>query len=105
MTGINLGKLNKTKGRCACQVLFIVLAFRIASTARASEVFCRLSPNTWVKGDSKNTVDRAKESVEKVLRDTSQEPLPREVEKELDRVFGGILARHGISPSQLPNRV
>lgn len=70
-----------------------------------SEVFCRLSPDAWVKGGSKNTVDRARESVARVLGEHEPEPLPGEAEEELDRVFEGILERHGISPSQLPHLV
>ena len=70
-----------------------------------SEVLCRLSPDAWMKGGSKNTVDRARESVERVLGEHEPEPLPEEAEEELDRVFEGILARHGISPSQIPQLV
>jgi trimethylamine--corrinoid protein Co-methyltransferase len=67
-----------------------------------SEVFCRLSTDAWTKEGSKDAGDRATEAVDRLLREHVPEPLPEEAGKELDLVFKETLARHGISPSQLP---
>jgi trimethylamine--corrinoid protein Co-methyltransferase len=61
-----------------------------------SDVFSRLTPDSWRKTGSKNTVDRAKEMVDKLLTDHVPKPLPQEAEKRLDNVFKEILARHGL---------
>jgi len=59
-------------------------------------VFCRLTPDSWRKSGSKNSIDRAKEMVDKLLTDHVPKPLPPEAEERLDRVFKEILARHGL---------
>ncbi len=61
-----------------------------------SDVFCRLTPNSWRKSGSKNSVDRAKETVDKLLMDHVPKPLPLDAEERLDQVFKEILARHGL---------
>jgi trimethylamine--corrinoid protein Co-methyltransferase len=61
-----------------------------------SDVFCRLTPDSWRKSGSKNSVDRAKETVDKLLMDHVPKPLPLDAEERLDQVFKEILARHGL---------
>jgi trimethylamine--corrinoid protein Co-methyltransferase len=61
-----------------------------------SDVFCRLTPDSWRKSGSKNSVDRAKETVDKLLTDHVPKPLPLDAEERLDQVFKEILARHGL---------
>ncbi|TEU08608.1 hypothetical protein E3J20_08205 [Candidatus Bathyarchaeota archaeon] len=61
-----------------------------------SDVVCRLTPNSWRKSGSKNSVDRAKETVDKLLTDHVPKPLPLDAEERLDQVFKEILARHGL---------
>jgi len=68
-----------------------------------SDVLCRLSPDAWRSGGSKDTVDRAGEAVDRLLREHVPKPLPGDAEERLDRVFNEILARHKIPPSQLPS--
>ena len=61
-----------------------------------SGVFCRLTPDSWRNSGSKNSVDRAKEMVDKLLTEHVPKPLPPDAEERLDRVFKEILARHGL---------
>jgi trimethylamine--corrinoid protein Co-methyltransferase len=61
-----------------------------------SGIFCRLTPDSWRKSGSKNSVDRAREMVDKLLTDHVPKPLPPDAEERLDRVFKEILARHGL---------
>jgi len=70
-----------------------------------SDVFCRLTPDSWRKSGSKNTVDRAKETVDKLLTDHVPKPLPLDVEERLDRVFKEILARHGLPQPPAASRL
>ncbi len=65
-----------------------------------SDVFCRLTPDAWRKSGSKNSVDRAKEMVDKLLTDHVPKPLPLDAEERLDQVFKEILARHGLPQPQ-----
>ena len=67
-----------------------------------SDVFSRLTPDAWRKSGSKNTVDRAKEIVDKLLTDHVPKPLPHDAEERLDQVFKEILARHGLPKPQPP---
>jgi trimethylamine--corrinoid protein Co-methyltransferase len=68
-----------------------------------SDVLDRLSPDAWEKAGYKDTTQRAKETVDRLLKEHVPEPLPEAAEEELDKVFRKILARHGISPSKLPS--
>ena len=61
-----------------------------------SDVFSRLTPNSWRKSGSKNTVDRAKEIVDKLLTDHVPKPLTLDAEERLDQVFKEILERYGL---------
>jgi len=61
-----------------------------------SDVVCRLTPNAWRKSGSKNSIDRAKETVDKLLTEHVPKPLPLDAEERLDQVFKEILARHGL---------
>jgi trimethylamine--corrinoid protein Co-methyltransferase len=70
-----------------------------------SDVFSRLTPDSWRKSGSKNTVDRAKEMVDKLLTDHVPKPLPQEAEKRLDNVFKEILARHGLPQPPAASKV
>jgi trimethylamine--corrinoid protein Co-methyltransferase len=67
-----------------------------------SDVLDRLSPDAWEKAGYKDTTQRAKEAVDRLLKEHTPEPLPEAAERELEKVFKEILARHGISPSKLP---
>jgi trimethylamine--corrinoid protein Co-methyltransferase len=67
-----------------------------------SEVICRLTPDAWRKGGSKDAVDRARERVSRMLSEHTPKPLPEGAERRLDDVFKGILKRHRIPPSSLP---
>jgi trimethylamine--corrinoid protein Co-methyltransferase len=68
-----------------------------------SDVLDRLSPDAWEKAGYKDTTQRAKEAVDRLLKEHVPEPLPEDAERELEKVFREILARHGISPSKLPS--
>ncbi|TEU09180.1 hypothetical protein E3J20_06935 [Candidatus Bathyarchaeota archaeon] len=68
-----------------------------------SDVLDRLSPDAWEKAGYKDTTQRAKEAVDRLLKEHAPEPLPEAAERELEKVFREILARHGISPSKLPS--
>ena len=67
-----------------------------------SDVLDRLSPDAWVKAGARDATDRAKETVDRLLKEHVPDPLPAAAEEELERVFKDILERHGISPSRLP---
>ena len=70
-----------------------------------SDVVCRLTPDSWRMAGSKDAVDRAKDTMERLLREHTPTPLSRNAEERLDQVFNEILERHGISSSQLPLKV
>ena len=62
-----------------------------------SDVVCRLTPDAWRKEGSRDIVDRSASRVEGLLRDHESPPLPEEADRELDRIFRGILRRRGIT--------
>ena len=68
-----------------------------------SDIVCRLTPISWRKEGSKDTVDRAREMVDKLLKEHMPKPLPEESEERLDNVLKEILTRHGITMSELPD--
>ncbi len=67
-----------------------------------SEVLCRLSPDSWMRGGSKDATDRAKEAIDRILKEHAPKPLPSAAEESLEGVFREILARHGIPLDRLP---
>jgi len=67
-----------------------------------SDVIDRLSPDAWGKAGSKDATQRAKEKADKILREHTPKPLPRDSEDRLETVFKAILKRHGIKPNQIP---
>ena len=62
-----------------------------------SAVVCRLTLDSWRKSGSRDIVDRARERVDKLLKEHVPTPLPLDVEEELDKVFDEILARYGLT--------
>jgi len=50
-------------------------------------LFDRLSGQSWVEAGSKDTETRAKEKVEKILRNYQPKSLPRQMEKEIDSII------------------
>ncbi len=67
-----------------------------------SDIVSRLTLSSWRKEGSKNTNDRARETVDKLLDEHMPKSLPEGAESRLNRVFGQILTRHGIPKSQIP---
>jgi len=53
------------------------------------------SERDWLERGAKDIVQRAKERVDEVLREHEPEPLPPDVEKELDNIALEILKKHG----------
>lgn len=68
-----------------------------------SDVVCRLTPDSWRRSGSKDIVDRARETVDRLLEEHVPTPIPRAAEERLDRVFEEILARYGLPPPPLPS--
>lgn len=67
-----------------------------------SDIICRLTPDSWRKSGSKDSVDRAKETVDKLLEGHVPTPLPPDAEERLNQVFKDVLTRRGLSTAQLP---
>ncbi len=61
-----------------------------------SDLVDRQDLNIWKKLGSKDTVQRAKEIAQRIIRDHKPEPMPRDIEKNLDDVGRNIMKRHGI---------
>lgn len=61
-----------------------------------SDVVDRQELNLWKKLGSKDTVQRAKETAQRILRDHKPEPMPRDIEKDLDDVARKMMKKHGI---------
>jgi len=69
-----------------------------------SELIDRQDQKAWKKAGSQDIVQRARKIVKKTLRDHETEPLPPDVEKDLDAAMSGIMKQHGISTLPLdPN--
>jgi len=64
-----------------------------------SEVVDRMTLDAWTKSGSKDTVKRAKERVDSILKEHVPTPLSAEAEVRLDNVFKEIIARHGLLSS------
>ena len=61
-----------------------------------SELVDRLDLKLWKEQGSKDTFTRAKEIAHRIIRDHKPEPLPPDVEKELDNVTRKIMKAHGV---------
>ncbi len=67
-----------------------------------SDIFCRLSPESWKDAGAKDTFKRARRNVNRLLSEHIPTPLSQETEKRLEGTLQGILKRHGIPQSKLP---
>jgi trimethylamine--corrinoid protein Co-methyltransferase len=61
-----------------------------------SDVVDRQNVNAWKRLGSKDTAQRARENVQRILRDHKPDPLPSDTEKGLDNVMHGIMRKHGV---------
>ncbi|MEM3641116.1 MAG: trimethylamine methyltransferase family protein, partial [Candidatus Bathyarchaeia archaeon] len=62
-----------------------------------SKIIDRQEINAWKAAGSKDVVQRASEIVEKILKEHRPEPLPGDVERNLNDVMKEIMKRHKIS--------
>jgi trimethylamine--corrinoid protein Co-methyltransferase len=67
-----------------------------------SAIFDRLSPEAWAKAGSKNTAQRSKERVNKILEEHSSIQLSKIKSEKLETEFKKILKKRSITLSQLP---
>ena len=68
-----------------------------------SDVVCRLTPDSWRRSGSKDIVNRAKETVDRLLTEHVPKPLTADAEERLETVFNEILVRHGLPSLSLPS--
>lgn len=61
-----------------------------------SDLVDRQNLNAWKKLGSKDTVQRAREIVQRILKDHKPDPLPAHSEKNLDDVARKIMRKHGV---------
>jgi len=61
-----------------------------------SDLVDRQNLNAWKKLGSKDTVQRARDIVQKILKDHKPDPLPADIEKNLDDVARKIMRKHGV---------
>jgi trimethylamine--corrinoid protein Co-methyltransferase len=61
-----------------------------------SDLVDRQDLSAWKKLGSKDTFQRAKEIAQRILRDHKVEPMPKDIEKNLDEVARNIMRKHGI---------
>jgi trimethylamine--corrinoid protein Co-methyltransferase len=59
-----------------------------------SEIVERRDLKVWKDTGSKDTAKRAREIVKKTLREHEAEPLPNDIEKDLEHVLNDIMSRH-----------
>jgi trimethylamine:corrinoid methyltransferase-like protein len=59
----------------------------------SSPVIDKMSKPRWESTGSKDALKRAKEQVDKILREHHPKPLSSDIEKELDRFITEILKR------------
>ncbi|MHA2424139.1 MAG: trimethylamine methyltransferase family protein, partial [Candidatus Thorarchaeota archaeon] len=59
-----------------------------------SDVFDRLTTESWLEGGSKDMIERAKKRAETILSEKIPTPLPQDMENELDTTFGEILGHN-----------
>lgn len=62
-----------------------------------SKIIDRQEMKAWKAAGSKDVVQRAREIVEKILKEHKPEPLPGDIEKNLNDVMTEIMKRHKIS--------
>ncbi|KYH39063.1 MAG: hypothetical protein AYL28_001560 [Candidatus Bathyarchaeota archaeon B23] len=61
-----------------------------------SDVVCRLTVDAWRKAGSKDILTRARERVEKLLREHQPKPMPEERAQALEEVLDSIFQRYGL---------
>ncbi len=61
-----------------------------------SDLVDRQNLKLWKEQGSKDTFRRAKEAAQRIIRDHKPEPLPPDIEKNLDNVTRKIMKAHGI---------
>jgi trimethylamine--corrinoid protein Co-methyltransferase len=61
-----------------------------------SDLVDRQNLNAWKKLGSKDTVQRARDIVQRILKDHKPDPLPADSEKNLDDVARKIMRKHGV---------
>jgi len=61
-----------------------------------SDLIDRQDMSVWKKLGSKDTYQRAGETVQRILRDHKAEPMHKDDEKNLDDVARKVMKRHGI---------
>ena len=67
-----------------------------------SAIIDRLSPDAWIREGSKDITQRAKEKVNKLLKEHDPAPLQKTTEKNLENILKKILKRRGLSSSNIP---
>ncbi len=67
-----------------------------------SDIFCRLSPESWKEAGAKDAFERARKNVDRLFSEHVPTPLSQETEKQLEGTLQDILKRRGISHSKLP---
>jgi trimethylamine--corrinoid protein Co-methyltransferase len=68
-----------------------------------SAVIDRLSPDVWIREGAKDITLRAKEKVNKLLKEHVPVPLEKTKEKKLEKILKKILKRRGLSSSSVPS--
>ena len=63
------------------------------------KVFDRSLISLWLSGKSLPALEKAHKVVEEILSTHEPEPLPSDIEKELEKFFKSILAKYGVKPS------
>ena len=58
-----------------------------------STVIDKMGKSQWEKTGARNTVERAKETVDRILKEHVSEPLPSDIERQLDSFMKEVLAR------------
>jgi trimethylamine:corrinoid methyltransferase-like protein len=61
-----------------------------------SDLVDRQELSVWKKLGSKDTVQRAREIAQRILREHKPEPLPADAERTLDDVTRKIMKKHGV---------
>jgi trimethylamine--corrinoid protein Co-methyltransferase len=61
-----------------------------------SEIVDRKEWKAWMDAGKKDIVKRAHEIVERILKEHKPEPLPQDIQKELDSFMEDIMKKHRI---------
>lgn len=61
-----------------------------------SEVVCRLTLDAWRRGGSKDILTRARERVERLMKEHQPKPMPEDRLRELEGVMNFIFERYGL---------